>query len=245
MATGTRPVWGDGATDPIHLPDSEPNLDPTLFDPAVRDDLTGFLVRAFHRQPGLRFDTAEDMRRAWRSVFAGARRPTTSSADGTPDETTLVGLAEAAGPNTPVAELGLSGAAVSALERLGVGTVAQLLEYPTADWYRTPGTGLRIRKEVADAVARLRSRADAPPAEPEASIDRIARVLIPQPSTSQARTDQHPLEVLLGLDSAAQLLLLLSGRPPAAQAGQRLHCHGAALPAPRRHRPERAQGGPG
>ncbi len=27
MATGTRPVWGDGRTDPIHLADDQPRLD--------------------------------------------------------------------------------------------------------------------------------------------------------------------------------------------------------------------------
>ena len=211
MATGTRPVWGDGATDPLHLPDTEPTLDATLFDPAIRDDLTAFLARALHRQPGRRFDTAEDMRRAWRGVLAGARRSTTSLPTDAAEEATLERLAEAATPQTPVAELGLSGAAVGALERLGIGTVGQLLEYPTADWYRTPGTGLRVRKEVAEAVARLRNRADAPPAEPEASIDRIVRGLVAQPSTPQSRRDQRPVETLLGLSwpgaEAPQLVL--------------------------------------
>jgi serine/threonine protein kinase len=28
MATGSRPVWGDGRTDPLHLPDETPRLDP-------------------------------------------------------------------------------------------------------------------------------------------------------------------------------------------------------------------------
>ena len=61
-------MWGDGRTDPIHLPDEVPRLDPEMFDPAVRDGLVGFFSKALNRRPVNRFDTADQMRQAWRSV---------------------------------------------------------------------------------------------------------------------------------------------------------------------------------
>ena len=48
-------------------------------------------------------------------------------------------LAEGASEGTPVVELGLSGAATSALERLGIATVSHLLAYPALEWDRAPG----------------------------------------------------------------------------------------------------------
>ena len=72
MATGVRPVWGDGRTDPIHLSDVVPRLDAELFDPSVRDGMLRFFERALHRSPAQRFDTADQMRQAWRAVFSAA-----------------------------------------------------------------------------------------------------------------------------------------------------------------------------
>ena len=113
MATGVRPVWGDGRTDPIHLPDEVPRLDPELFDPSVRDGLVAFFSKALHRRPANRFDTADQMRQAWRSVFAAAVRPP-SSQDGTSGETDIAArerILDAADLSTPVVDLGLSAAA--------------------------------------------------------------------------------------------------------------------------------------
>jgi len=200
MATGTRPVWGDGHTDPVHLDDEQPRLDGELLDPSVRDGLLRFFGRALHRRPASRYDTADQMRQAWRAVFAAAARPvSTTEEDRAADAASLERLADAASLDTPVAELGLSGAATSALERLGLGTVEQLLAYPTADWNRAAGVGLQVRREVLEAIGRLRPRFDAEPADPAASIDRLAAQLIAKPTTPQAQADHDPLELLLGL----------------------------------------------
>jgi hypothetical protein len=202
MATGTRPVWGDGRTDPIHLDEQEPRIDAELLDPSVREGLTHFLAKALHRRPASRFDTADEMRQAWRAVFASAARPVTTRDDEQAvDPERLEQLAAAATSDTPVGELGLSGAATSALERLGIGTVAQLLAYPTADWNRAPGVGLRVRREVLEAITRLRARADEGPDDPAASIDRLAAQLIPKSTTPQAAADSDALRLLLGLDA--------------------------------------------
>jgi serine/threonine protein kinase len=81
MATGTRPVWGDGRTDPIHLDDEKPRLDSELVDPTVRDGLLRFFAKALHRQPASRYDTVDEMRQAWRAVFAAAAQPATTDED--------------------------------------------------------------------------------------------------------------------------------------------------------------------
>src|SRR6266508_2497761 len=155
MATSTRPVWGDNRTDPIHLDDQVPRIDVELLDPSVRDGLLRFFGKALHRSPASRYDTADQMRLAWRAVFTAAARPViTTDEDRAADQASLERLADAAGLDTPVAELGLSGAAVSALERLGLGTVEQLLAYPIAEWNRAHGVGVRVRREVLDATWR-------------------------------------------------------------------------------------------
>ena len=215
MATGIRPVWGDGRTDPIHLSDVTPTLDTDLFDPSVREPMVRFFHKALHRHPTKRFDTAQQMREAWRAVFAGAGRSVTSLDDSGADAETAEQLAAASSPETPVAEVGLSGLAVSVLERRGVGTVGQLLALSPMDWNRAVGVGLRVRREVLEAMTRLRGYLDVEVDLDDgvASIDRLASSLIAKPTTAQAQADQSPLGVLLGLDP--QLRLGGDVEPPA------------------------------
>lgn len=201
MSTGVRPRWGDGRTDPIHLPDELPNLDPELFDPAVRDGLVAFFSKSLHRAPAKRFDTADLMRQGWRAVFAAAIRPS-SSQDSEPGELDVAArerLLDAADATTPVVDLGLSAAGTSALDRLGLGTVEQLLAYPTADWNRAPGVGLAIRREVLSIIGALRERLDVAPDDDSASVDRLAGTLLPKPQTAQAQSDLPVLCTLLGI----------------------------------------------
>lgn len=201
MATGVRPTWGDGRTDPIHLPDEVPRLDPELFDPSVRDGLAAFFSRALHRRPANRFDTADQMRQAWRAVFAAAVRPP-SSQDGESGETDIAArerILGAADLSTPVVDLGLSAAATSALDRLGLGTVAQLLTFPTADWNRAQGVGLATRREVLAVIGGLRERLDVAAGDDSASVDRLAAMLLPKPQTAQAQADLPVLRTFLGI----------------------------------------------
>ena len=203
MATGVRPRWGDGRSDPLHLDDEVPNLDSTLFDPGLRDGLVRFFARALHRDPARRFHTADEMLRAWRGLFVGVRRPTTEGDRDDSARTALVALVDAALPSTPVGEIGLSPSAVAALERVGVITLAQLRNLVPAEWARTPGVGEQVRREVAEVAAIIRARAEVEPADAAASIDRLADQLVPKPTTPQAAADQFPTQVLLGLELIA------------------------------------------
>lgn len=205
MASGVRPSWGDGRTDPLHLGDELPRLDAELFDPAVREGLVSFFSKALHRRPAQRFDTADQMRQAWRGVFASAVRTSTSQdgADADLDAEERERVLNAADPTTPIVDLGLSGAAVSALDRLGLGTVEQLLAFPTADWNRAPGVGLAVRREVLAVIGSLRERLDVAAGDDVASVDRLASILLPKPQTPQAQADRPLLQTLLGLTSAS------------------------------------------
>lgn len=207
MATGTRPTWGDGRTDPLQLPDEIPHIDPDLFDPSVRAELVSFFERALHRKPGRRFDTAGEMLKAWRAAFADASRSVTSSDGAGADPATLARLAAAATPSTPVAELGLSGIALSVLDQRGIGTVDQLLAMSALDWNRATGVGLRVRREVLEVTNLLRLHVDVEPdaSDANASIDRIAGALVPKPTTPQAVADGPRLTFLLGLGTPDQL----------------------------------------
>ena len=66
MAAGWQvyPRWGDGQSDPA-LTDDELVIEADRFDPAVRDGLRGFFLKALQRDPTKRFDNAEVMKRAW------------------------------------------------------------------------------------------------------------------------------------------------------------------------------------
>ena len=45
MATGARPVWGDGAADPRMIDDQTPLIAEELFDAGLRDGLAAFFRR--------------------------------------------------------------------------------------------------------------------------------------------------------------------------------------------------------
>ena len=195
MATGQLPAWGDGLSDPAML-DCEVTLDSTLFDPAVRDDLTTFFANALHSDYRQRFDNAAEMLRAWRRLFESVDRPTTETDNGT-----AVNLGQAlagATEQTPLAALGLSPRLLDALDRIGAQTVGQLLNLPRIRLYRNQGLGQRTVREIRQLAERLAQRLAAQgeqplpapveelePNEPRAapeqlSVDLMARLLVPQ-----------------------------------------------------------------
>ena len=90
-------------------------------------------------------------------------------------------------------------AATSALDRLGLGTVAQLLTFPTADWNRAQGVGLATRREVLAVIGGLRERLDVAAGDDSASVDRLAAMLLPKPQTAQAQADLPVLRTFLGI----------------------------------------------
>lgn len=97
MAAWTTPTYGDDASDPAMLPDDvtvEPGFFPgALGRPALADAMTDFFRRALSRNVDQRFDTVEDMRAAWREVFAvTGRRSKPARPVPDPQPLTLSGL---------------------------------------------------------------------------------------------------------------------------------------------------------
>ncbi len=204
MATGVRPRWGDGTSDPLLLDDLLPRIDADLFDVAVRDELTAFFERTLHRKPANRFDTAEEMRRTWHHVFA---RPGTVTVSESPtfDPAELDRLASAAASDTAVAELGLSAAALGTLERLGVTTAGGLAGLALTDSRLLRGVGHRVRTELRAASRRLQHLTTEPePDEHARSVDAVLALCLPRGNSPTVEADLAPTRDLLGLTDGGE-----------------------------------------
>jgi serine/threonine protein kinase len=185
MATGTRPRWGDGSTDPA-LTDLElPFIDRDLIDAAVRDPLTEFFQKGLHRDPSRRFETAEQMRRAWDRVFRGAGRTVTED-EGAPAVADL-DLTDVT-RDTPIAELQLGPKVRNAIERLGLVRLGDLADFPPPQLVRLSGIGATTRREVNHLAQRLREQFEGGSLEAPAgiaSVDRLAEQLVPKPPADE------------------------------------------------------------
>ncbi|GDY33794.1 BREX system serine/threonine kinase PglW [Gandjariella thermophila] len=154
MASGERPVWGDGASDPRMSDDEWPAVATEAFEPALADGLTEFFRRAFHRDVDQRFDTVRQMHDAWRAVFtaadatAPATTPATVGLEAQNLEETRDAHAAAADLSTPLEAAGLSPRAVSVAHSFGAATVGELLDVPLHQIAKARGAGAVIRKEL-------------------------------------------------------------------------------------------------
>ncbi|HEX6418518.1 MAG TPA: DNA-directed RNA polymerase subunit alpha C-terminal domain-containing protein, partial [Acidimicrobiales bacterium] len=189
MATGTKPVYGDGRADPA-LVDAPLQLDRALFEPSVADGLADFFDRALAPDVADRFGTADDMLWAWRQAFREAARPATHHPAAEPTET--AGPAAFAVPPgtagaTPLAGLPLSNRALNALEREDILTVADLLSAPVNRLFQLRGVGNLTRNELRAAVAALRAAVPEGGGAPgELSLGAAADLLVPRVSGSEA-----------------------------------------------------------
>ena len=212
LASGALPRWGDGRSEPAVL-DCEATIDADAFEPAVREDLVGFFAKALRRDYRRRFDNAQEMLRAWRRIFLAAARPETATGDPGPPPL-LVPDAEAR-LDTLLSELGLSARGLSAVERMNVRTVEDLLRFPLVHVNRMRGVGSRTRRELTELARRLAARfpeaAEAPKTTPAgdavtvgddgapASVDELRRQLVPAGRSAEAKRDAGVLAALLRL----------------------------------------------
>lgn len=163
MATGESPRWGDGRSDPAVLPgDVVASLLVEALDDTLRDRLVEFLARSLRRNPAERFDTAEDMLRAWNDVFAGWEHPA-DDADGGQDEAGADGPKAVRLPaklalDDPVTSFGASKKVVSALRKCGADTVRAVAELDAALVNRTKGISVRTRRLVVGLRAAVLER---------------------------------------------------------------------------------------
>ena len=114
MATGETPRWGDGRSDPSFTTD-EVTLDTVFFDPAARDGLEQFFVRALRRDPKERYGDADEMLRAWQRVFEGLEAPSNADRQSGDDrQRSTAPLPDLLAIDDPVHSLGASASVVSA-----------------------------------------------------------------------------------------------------------------------------------
>jgi len=148
MATGSTPEYGDGLSDPTVVPD-EARVTQDMFDPSVAPALVSFFRHALARDARTRFHTASEMLAGWKAALKPVPRAVAADASA---------LAEAAQPSTPLAEAGLSARALSAVEPLGVATVADLAAVDPVRLSRLGGVAEATRVEIRDRARLWRER---------------------------------------------------------------------------------------
>ncbi|MGH3328715.1 MAG: BREX system serine/threonine kinase PglW, partial [Streptomycetales bacterium] len=208
MATGRVPVFGDGVSNPAVIRD-EATIEPGAFDPSIAGSLLAFFRRALRRDARERFDTAADMLAAWRSVF-------TSTTTTVPDDAEE--RAAAAGPETSLAEAGLSARALSALEPFHLSTVGDLAAVDPGRLSPLKGIANPTRREVRSRAKQWRERfgaavaerrfvdEPAPPGRPDdplADPEGTAEALVRSAGSARATARRRAARVLVGLDEGA------------------------------------------
>jgi serine/threonine protein kinase len=179
MATGETPLWGDGQTDPSYLPEGvEATLLVEAIDPEIRGPVSEFLARALRRDVAQRFDTADDMGRAWLEAFAGwdaeeTDSPDVGAAGAEPGATATVTLPETLSLDDPITSLNVSRKTLSAMRKVGAERIREVAGLDAALVNRTRGVSVKTRK----TVLRLRS------AILQRFADELAEQSTPTPST--------------------------------------------------------------
>lgn len=213
MATGVLPKWGDGKSDPALL-DCAVTIDGELFEPSLRDGLSRFFAKALARKTRERFDTCDEMLKAFYQLFRDVERAEQRSGTGAAGEWDR--LPENLKLSTPITELPFSDRALSALERMPVRTVQDFLAIHVFRLSRLRGVGRLTQKELTQARRQLAQHFPATeaaliPSNPVAqisktenleaevqSIDLLVRQLIPH--AAKEGSDAQTLRFHLGLE---------------------------------------------
>ena len=194
MATGTLPRWGDNAN-PAVVSD-EVTLDASAFDPAIPDRFVAFFARALARDAEHRFDTVDEMTDAWRAIFRDIPEPGEAGAGAAPVVPELTRDSDLGAAN-------LTARARSALERLGMHSVGDLLDAVPSELTRAKGVPDATRKEILAQVRVL--RAQLPEVAPQPvderplaqGVEALCEGLLPE-DTPRTRKARRNLRILLG-----------------------------------------------
>ena len=154
MATSLLPKWGDGQTAP-EFTKGEIGLAPERFDPSLREGMVAFFKKALARDFRGRFDTIDEMRRAWTKAFSHIDAPKAESSHGEIDRAEVL---KSATPAMQLVLFGLSARASNAVDRINVHTVRDFLQYPLRRLYRMRGVGHATSGELVKLYRELRAR---------------------------------------------------------------------------------------
>lgn len=231
MASGERPVWGDGLGDPRTTRDETPALAEDLFEQGLREGLTAFFTRALHRDSERRYDSLKQMGAAWRELFSHADLvpPATTPATAAASAATEPGdrgdtdalqrirdtAAEAAGLSTQLVAAGLSPRAVSVASDFRAHTVSELLGVPLHQLAKARGAGVLTRRELTKRhkawTAALGGKA--------VRAGRTAKAAVPAAASATA-TEVVVLGQLAARGSVDQLAALLTPGPTRANSNK-------------------------
>ncbi|MGH3902702.1 MAG: BREX system serine/threonine kinase PglW [Pseudonocardiaceae bacterium] len=195
MATGATPVYGDGLSDPSVV-GVEATIAPSMFDPAIAEQMTVFFRRALHPEAACRFDTAAELLAAWRAIYAPVPPTLPEGADDVAKRATL---------DTELASSGLSPRALSALGQFELATVADLLAVDPVRLNRLSGVADATRREIKqrarDWRARFGETRRGPERYPWQDPVGVAEQLRDAAGSTRATARRGAAALLLGLES--------------------------------------------
>lgn len=202
MATGSLPWWRDGGAGPSS-PADEVVLVAQSFESAIASQLTDFFRSALAPDVAVRFSDIHALAAGWSSVFRSLDKPKDGddADDASRDE-----ASSAAVLDTPLTDAGLTARALSAVSRLGVATVGELLGTSPMQVNSIRGQGEKTRKEIQRRIREWKSRlltsgTAATPRTPgtlDRSIDTLLGGLAPSPNKANG-TEVFVLRLLLGV----------------------------------------------
>lgn len=148
------PIWWEQGDAPSSASDA-PVVQASMFDPGVAEGLTAFFRTALAPKADERHPSLDAMRSAWADALSGA-------ATDAEDVEANDAKSSAATTATTLAEAGLSARALSALTRLRVSTVGELLGVPPMSINQIRGLGEQVRREISTRVREWRHRLASP-----------------------------------------------------------------------------------
>ncbi|MEY5015209.1 MAG: Serine/threonine-protein kinase PknA [Verrucomicrobiota bacterium] len=190
MATGARPSWTSGH--PLASQNEEITIRSELFEPDLREKCTAFFKRALRRDYRQRFDNAGEMLRAWTSLFETVHLPSVhpeNTGDKTGTYISSEALLETATPQTQLTFLGLSTRLMNFLERQGIATVTDILQFRFSRFEKFVGFGRTSQRELLTILGRLRQKfpnIEAATAQPAPTITEAANNYPPLSDTLEA-----------------------------------------------------------
>jgi serine/threonine protein kinase len=158
LATSETIWWEQGDTPASQ--DDAPIVQAAMFDPSVADGLVEFFRTALSPDAAQRHATLEAMRTAWGAALSGAAL---DEADAEANDE----KAMAAELGTLLVDSGLSARALSALSRVKVATVEELLGVSPMSINQIRGLGEQVRREISGRVRDWRRRLTATETQPE------------------------------------------------------------------------------
>lgn len=148
------PIWWEQGDAPSSTTDA-PVIQANMFDPGVAEGLTAFFRLALAPKADERHPSLDAMRKAWAGALAGAA-PDAEDLEANDEKAAAATMA------TTLADAGLSARALSALTRLRVGTVGELLGVPPMSINQIRGLGEQVRREISARVREWRQRLASP-----------------------------------------------------------------------------------